>query len=449
VEKTCIRLRRDALLVFEAGLKAASAADAVKKFLTLKNDTLQIDRLEYNLRRFRRIYLLGAGKACADMALSVEGILGDKITESVVSVPYGFGSKASYVRVLEASHPEPDQNSLNNATEILNLAEEADEGDLVICVISGGGSSLLLAPPDGIPLADIVVMNSELLRSGADIREVNTIRKHVSKIKGGRLALKIFPAALVTLIVSDVVGDELSSIASGPTVPDNTTYGDCLNIIEKYGLERHFPQSIMQHTLRGDRGLVDENPREGDAAFRNSYSLVIANNSTSLKAISGRAEGMGYEVVSLSSTVAGDTQDAAQTHARLAREILTEKDPVGPPACIVSGGETTVRVTGGGKGGRNQQFVLSAALEIDGLPVSVLSLGTDGIDGSTDAAGAVCDGNTVIRARQSGLDPVSYLRRNDSYSFFERLGDLVVTGPTGTNVMDIHIVMVGSPDESD
>lgn len=449
MEKTCIRLRRDALLVFEAGLKAASAADAVKKFLALKNNTLQIDRLEYDLRRFRRIYLLGAGKACADMALSVEGILGDKITESVVSVPYGFGSKASYVRVLEASHPEPDQNSLNNATEILNLAEEADEGDLVICVISGGGSSLLLAPPDGIPLADIVVMNSELLRSGADIREVNTIRKHVSKIKGGRLALKIFPAALVTLIVSDVVGDELSSIASGPTVPDNTTYGDSLSIMEKYGLERHFPQSIMQHTLRGDRGLVDENPREGDAAFRNSCSLVIANNSTSLKAISGRAEGMGYEVVSLSSTVAGDTQDAAQTHARLAREILTEKDPVGPPACIVSGGETTVRVTGGGKGGRNQQFVLSAALEIDGLPVSVLSLGTDGIDGSTDAAGAVCDGNTVIRARQSGLDPVSYLRRNDSYSFFERLGDLVVTGPTGTNVMDIHIVMVGSPDESD
>ncbi|MFQ5906115.1 MAG: MOFRL family protein, partial [bacterium] len=208
------------------------------------------------------------------------------------------------------------------------------------------------------------------------------------------------------------------------------------------------PQRIMQHIRRGDRGLVDQNLREGDPAFANTHSFVIANNSKSVEALSTAAEGMGYRVVSLSSTVAGDTHDAAQTHARLARKILTDQDPVGPPACIVSGGETTVRVVDGGKGGRNQQFVLAAALEIEGLPVSILSVGTDGVDGSTDAAGAICDGDSVRRARRFGLDPVSYLDRNDSYSFFERLGDLVKTGPTGTNVMDIHVVMVGSPDES-
>jgi hydroxypyruvate reductase len=288
-------------------------------------------------------------------------------------------------------------------------------------------------------------MNKALLMCGADIKEINTIRKHVSTIKGGRLARKIYPASLVTLVVSDVVGDDLASIASGPTVPDTTSYGECLGIVEKYGLHGHMPDTVIQHLQKGVDGIVEETVRDGDEAFKNTHSVVVANNSNAVKAASARAKEMGYGVVSLPSFVLGDTQDAAHSHVRLAKKVLAKSDPVAPPACIISGGETTVKVRGHGKGGRNQEFVLRAATEIEDLLITVLSVGTDGIDGPTDAAGAICDGKTMARARQLRLKATSCLDNNDSYNFFARLGDLMMTGPTGTNVSDIHIIIIGKP----
>lgn len=445
MEKVLEKLRKDAFLIFEAGLSAVSAKDAVKKALTLENEVLRVPDREYNLSSYARIYLLGGGKASADMAAALHEVLGDTIAGGVVSVPHGRGGKAGKVRLLEASHPEPDQSGVENTREILRVVGQAGRDDLVFCVISGGGSSLLIAPPDGISLADIVEMNKALLMCGADIKEINTIRKHVSTIKGGRLARKIYPASLVTLVVSDVVGDDLASIASGPTVPDTTSYGECLGILENYGLHGHMPDTVILHLQKGVDGIVEETVRDGDEAFKNTHSIVVASNSTAVKAASARAKEMGYGVVSLPSFVLGDNQDAAHSHVRLAKKVLAKSDPVAPPACIISGGETTVKVRGHGKGGRNQEFVLRAATEIEDLLITVLSVGTDGIDGPTDAAGAICDGKTMARARQLRLKATSCLDNNDSYNFFARLGDLMMTGPTGTNVSDIHIIIIGKP----
>lgn len=445
MEKILKRLRKDAFLIFEAGLNAASATDAVLKALILEGEILRIGKREYDLSSYAQMYLLGGGKASADMAIAVHEILGDRIAAGVVSVPHGRGGKAGKIRLLEASHPEPDESGVENTEEILRVAKRAGREDLVLCVISGGGSSLLVAPVDDISLADMVEMNRALLMCGATIKEINTIRKHVSTIKGGRLARQIYPASLVTLVISDVVGNDLESIASGPTVPDTTTFEECLKVIEKYALRGRIPDTILQHLRKGADGMVEENVKEGDEAFKNSHSVVVASNSTAVKAASAKAKKMGYGVVSLLDFVMGDTHDAVQSHVQLAKKVLTKSHPVAPPACIVSGGETTVKVRGHGKGGRNQEFVLSAAAGIEGLPVTVLSVGTDGIDGSTDAAGAICDGKTAGRARRLGLDAVSYLRNNDSYNFFAQLGDLVMIGPTGTNVSDMHIIMVGKP----
>lgn len=445
MEKVLKKLREDALLIFEAGLSAASAKDTVEKALILEGEALRIREREYNLSSYAKMYLLGGGKASADMAIAIHEILGDRIAAGVVSVPYGRGGKAGKIRLLETSHPEPDQSGVENTREILRVAEQAGRDDLVFCVISGGGSSLLVAPPDDISLADMVEMNRALLMCGAAIKEINTIRKHVSTIKGGRLARKIYPASLVTLVISDVVGNGLESIASGPTVPDTTSFEECLEVVEKYGLRGPIPDAILQHIQRGADGMMEESVREGDEAFKNTHTVVVASNSTAVKAASARAKEMGYRVVSLPDSVVGDTHDAAQFHVQLAKKVLMKGDPVAPPACVVSGGETTVKVSGHGKGGRNQEFALSAAAGIEDLPVVVLSLGTDGIDGSTDAAGAICDGKTTARARELRLETASYLSNNDSYNFFARLGDLVMTGPTGTNVSDIHILMIGRP----
>jgi hydroxypyruvate reductase len=443
LEEVLKALRRDALLVFEAGLKAASPEDAIRRALHLENETLRAGERACDLKAYRSIYLLGAGKASARMAGGVLGLLGDEVTGGVVSVPYGQSGSAGRVKLMGASHPEPNEDTLANTALILDVAEKASRDDLVICLISGGGSSLLEALPHGVSLPDIVKMNRALLASGADIVEINTVRKHVSEVKGGKLAARIYPASLINLVVSDVPGDDLTFIASGPTVGDSTTFDDCIRIIERLGLAGEIPDPVMRHLENGAAGRLKENPRTGDRVFKDIQSLVIAGNSTSVEAASDMAGKIGYKTVRLDEPVVGDTRDAARHHAGLARKMIVESAPVAPPACIVSGGETTVRVMGEGKGGRNQEFAIASAIQIDGLPIAVLSAGTDGIDGATDAAGAICDGHTLKRANDLGIDALSYLGRNDSYSFFSRLGDLVKTGPTGTNVMDVHIIMVG------
>jgi glycerate 2-kinase len=281
------------------------------------------------------------------------------------------------------------------------------------------------------------------LDSGATIHEINALRKHLSQVKGGRLAQAAYPSVLLSLILSDVIGDDLDSIASGPSVPDHTTFSDCLRIVDKYGLKPKMPSAVMEIFEKGARGEIEETPKPGDPVFERTQNLIVGSNIQALRAAEQKAADLGYNTLILSSFVEGETREVAKVHAAIAKEILSSENPVGRPACLISGGETTVTIRGRGWGGRNMEFVLASAIDIAGLKdVVVLSAGTDGTDGPTDAAGAVADGTSVPRAGEKGLDPVQYLRENDSYHFFESLDDLIVTGPTRTNVMDLRLVLV-------
>lgn len=437
------KLREDALAIFRAGLEAASPENGVRNALGLEDEVLNVGSRRYDLRKTRGVILLGAGKASRRMAVSTQDVLGGWLKESVLSVPRGEGGVFNQLRLLEASHPIPDENGLANTREIMRAAREAGKDSLILFFVSGGASSLLVAPPNGIGVRDIADMNRVLLSCGADIRDANTVRKHVSEVKGGRLAEKAYPASFATLIVSDVPGDDPTVIGSGPTVPDPTTYRDAQRIVEELSLENRMPNVILGHLRRGVDGQIVENPDDKDPVFADSQTMVIASNTTSVAAACARAEKMGYRTLSLGSSVTGDTQEAAQRHVQIATQISRGRGPIGAPACVVSGGETTVKVQGGGKGGRNQEFVLHAAMEIEGMPIVVLSADTDGRDGTTDVAGAICDGKTLEHARERRMGPASYLYHNDSYDFFHRLGDLVSTGSTGTNVMDIHVMIIG------
>jgi hydroxypyruvate reductase len=318
--------------------------------------------------------------------------------------------------------------------------------DLVIFLVSGGGSALLPLPVEGVTLVEKQATTHELLSCGASIQEINTLRKHLSRIKGGGLAKIVYPATLVSLILSDVIGDPLDAIASGPTVPDSTTYEDCAWILNKYELWGKIPPSVASHIRAGMEGKKEETLKEGDPPFAKVYNLIVGNNLLAMTAAKKAAQALGYRTLLLSSLVEGETREVAKVHAAIAKEVLLSGNPIPPPACILSGGETTVTLKGKGKGGRNQEFALAAALEIAGWKeVLMMSAGTDGTDGPTDAAGAFADGKTVTRAKTMGLDPWSFLKENDSYSFFQRIGDLLTIGPTGTNVMDLRVMLVTPP----
>jgi hydroxypyruvate reductase len=316
--------------------------------------------------------------------------------------------------------------------------------DLVLVLISGGGSALTPAPVEGISLVEKQALTKALLACGADIREMNMLRKHISLIKGGQLARAAAPARVFTLILSDIVGDQLDAIASGPTVPDPTTYGDALGILDKYRIRQEIPASIRTHLESGAAGKVPETPKPTDPLFGRVKSLMVASNIQALEAAKMEAQRLGLVPMILSSFIEGETREIARMHAALALEVRASGNPIKPPMCFITGGETTVTLKGKGKGGRNQEFSLAAALDIAGLSdVVVLSAGTDGTDGPTDAAGAIADGETVKRAIAAGLKPRAALDGNDAYPFFERLGDLIITGPTRTNVMDVRLVLVG------
>ena len=338
----------------------------------------------------------------------------------------------------------PDQNSVRGARAIVDMVSRATERDMVVCLISGGGSALLTLPVPGLGLAEVQSTTDAMLRSGATIGELNTVRKHWSQIKGGNLARLAAPATVITLVLSDVVGDPLNVIASGPTVPDESTFADCLKILDKYDMRGRIPNSVVELLEKGARGEVEETPKPGDPAFQQTQNLIVSSNIHAIQAAKRKADELGYNSLILSTFVEGETKEAARVHAAVAKEILKTGNPVHRPACVISGGETTVTIRGKGLGGRNQEFVLAAAIDIDGLEnVIVLSVGTDGTDGPTDAAGAVADGSTVSRAGEKGMDAEHFLRENDSYHFFKPLEDLIITGPTHTNVMDLRLVMVG------
>ena len=438
-------LRSSAKNIFRFALKAVDPFYAIKKRLKLDEDNLWVGGSLYRLEDIRRIWVIGAGKASAPMAQAVEKILGPRIHKGVVVTKHGYVAPLSRIELLEGGHPLPDAEGIKGTKRILKLISDLDENDLVICLISGGGSALLVSPSPGISLKDIKELTDQLLRCGADIKEINTIRKHISQVKGGRLAQMAHPAHVITLILSDVIGSRLDSIASGPTAPDTTTFSNCLKIIQKYELRDRIPPSILGHLKKGAQGKIEETPKPGSPIFKRVKNFIIGSNSLALEAARQKAEDLGFNTAILSRPVSGDTTRAAVKHATFAKTIQEIGDPISPPACLISGGETTVKIKGRGLGGRNQEFVLVGSTKIADMQNTVmLSAGTDGTDGPTDAAGAICDGKTIKGALRKGLDPKQYLENNDSYHFFQKLGDLLKTGATNTNVMDIHLILVGA-----
>jgi len=430
--------------ILKAGLDAVDPEAAVRNRVYREGSKLVAGDQDYDLNRYERVLLIGAGKGTAPMAKAVEQILGDHLTSGWIIVKYGYGMPLDKTHTREAGHPIPDEAGIEAAESLLHMVGECGEDDLIICAFSGGGSALLPAPCPPLSLDEKQQTTRLLLESGATIDEINAIRKHLSRSKGGWLAKTAYPATLVSLLLSDVIGDRLDVIASGPTVPDATTFGDCISIVEKYQLAEKLPGTVMTLFQDGAAGLIPETPKKGDEVFSKVQNLIVGNNRNALLAAQKQAISLGYNTMILSSQIEGEAREVAQVFASIGKEISQSGLPVAPPACILAGGEPTVTIRGQGKGGRNQELALACAIAIDGWDrIALLSAGTDGTDGPTDAAGAIVSGVTCQEARHKGLDPYAYLVSNDSYSFFESLGDLVKTGPTRTNVMDIICMVVG------
>jgi len=441
-------MRSEAVSIFQASLEPVNPYNAVRRFVQIDGNSLILGdphhrQAELDLKQYHHIFLVGAGKATAPMARAVEDIFGDKIDAGIINVKYGFTQKLSFTEIIEADHPLPDQNGVEGTRKILALLDTAGEKDLVISLISGGGSALLPSPAGAINLAEKQAVTRNLLNCGASIDEINAVRKHISSSKGGQMARVAYPATTVNLMLSDVVGDRMDVIASGPFVPDKSTFKDSWAILEKYGIE-DIPESVKDYLKGGINNNIPETPKEGDPIFDLVYNIIIGSNIQALDAAKEKADKAGYNTLILSSMIEGETRDVARVHAAIAAEIIKTGSPVNAPACIISGGETTVTIHGNGLGGRNQEFCLTAAINIKDLPprVVILSGGTDGNDGQTDAAGAVVDPLTVKRGKEQGVDASQFLANNDSYHYFKQTHDLLVTGPTNTNVMDLRIILV-------
>jgi hydroxypyruvate reductase len=377
------------------------------------------------------------------MAKALEEVLGDRLTSGWIIVKYGHGLPLKKIRVMEAGHPVPDQAGLEAASFILDRLRECTEEDLLLCAFSGGGSALTPALLPPLSLSEKQKTTQLLLRSGATINELNAIRKHLSAGKGGQFAKIAYPATVVSLFLSDVIGDPLDVIASGPTVPDPSTFADCLKIVERYGLTQGLPEPVLDLLNKGAQGLIEDTPKAGDIVFEKVQNLVVGSNRAALLAAAAGARALGYKPLVLSSFIQGEAREIAPALVGIGKEMIVSGNPISPPACILAGGETTVTIRGPGKGGRNQELALAAAIALEDWPgIALLSAGTDGTDGPTDAAGAFTDGDTCKEALQKGINPVEYLLDNDSYNFFDQLGQLFKTGPTRTNVMDLICLLV-------
>lgn len=438
-----MNLRDDAITIFRAALTAADPRAAIQRTLHYEGNRLRIQVRVYDLAHVRRVFVIGFGKAGATMAQAVEETLGvSRIERGVVIVKYGYGAPLAKIELCEAGHPLLDENSLRGTQKILALLNQATPDDLIVCLISGGGSALLELPVAGVSLEDYRAATDALLRAGATINELNTVRKHLSQVKGGQLARRANGAQIISLILSDVIGSPLDTIASGPTAPDSTTFADALAVIERYKVQAPMPASIVQHLERGARKEIADTPKPGDEIFARVQNAIIADNALACNAAVHHARGLGYHTLLLSTFIQGEAREVAKVFAAIAKEIVVTNRPLARPACVIAGGETTVTVRGNGKGGRNQEFALAAAIEIAGMNnVVVLSGGTDGTDGPTDAAGAIADGTTLARAHERGMDAHLFLSNNDAYHFFAPLGDLLITGPTGTNVNDVIVLL--------
>jgi glycerate-2-kinase len=422
-------------------LEAVDAGVALRRAVVKQGDVLRIGSRRYDLRRYDRVVAVGAGKATAPMARALEGVLGRRLDSGLVIVKYGHSVPTSRIVVEEAGHPLPDQAGQRAADRLRAIAASLTARDLLIVLLSGGASSLMPSPVRGLTLADKHRVTQQLLRCGATIREINAVRKHLSCLKGGRLA-ESTRATVATLILSDVLGDDVSAIASGPTVPDPSTFQDAVDILNRYGISRTIPQRVCRYLENGRRGLVPETPKPGAKLFRRVHHCIVGNIEAAVVTATQTARAAGLRTVVHSVKVVGEAGTAGRKFGALARRIVDAGDPVRRPCCVVAGGETTVTVTGNGKGGRAQEFAAAAAQAIAGLKnVWVAAIGTDGTDGPTDAAGAVVTGETADRARRLGVDLNRALAQHNSYPALKRLGSHIVTGPTGTNVNDLYLLL--------
>ena len=399
----------------------------------------------YEKEKLNKLYVVSFGKAAPSMARALVDGVGNALTKGIVITKYAHvGSQkfADTLTVYEAGHPIPDENGVRATGEILKLLKQADDETLIVFLISGGGSALLCCPYDGISLAEKQAVTDLLLKAGADIKELNTVRKHISAVKGGRLAEIAYSAKMVSLILSDVIGDPLDVIASGPTSPDQSTYADAMKVIQKYGLTVRMPESVINILTKGAKGHIPETPKKGAPVFSGIENIIIGSNAIAVEAAKKAAERSGYKTTVIFTELSGE---ASQVAKDLAKAALDQKKvlPKGEKTCLIAGGETTVTVKGNGKGGRNTELALAFGLAIQGQRgITFLSAGTDGTDGPTDAAGAIVTGQMFSDAVKQGLDPQDYLTRNDSYTFFKTIKGLVITGPTGTNVMDIQLILL-------
>jgi len=436
-------------LIADAALAAVDPRKAVLAALEREGDLLRVGGYAVDLRSVNRLFVLGIGKAGAPMAQAVEDRLGERIQDGVVIVKEGHSAPTRHIRLCEAGHPVPTQAGLDASGELLRIAQDAAADDLVICLLSGGGSALLEGLRAGITLADLRRTTDLLLASGADIAQVNTLRKHLSLVKGGRLAAAVAPAQLITLVLSDVIGSPLDVIASGPTVPDVSTWADAWAVVETFGLATRLPAAVTQHLRAGLSGSLPDSPGPGDPIFARAHTVIVADNALAAEAARRAAESLGYASRVVTTSLAGEARDAGHHVVALARSVQAKGIPVQPPACLILGGETTVTLgDSAGKGGRNQELALAAALALEGTEgITVMALATDGSDGPTDSAGAIVDGNTTTVARRLGLDPVAVLQAHDAYGLLDATGALLRTGPTRTNVNDLVMVLVDA-DES-
>jgi len=446
--------------IMRAALKAVDPAEAVRKCLTLTDNRLTVlgpqgTKQTYDLTQFERILVVGGGKAGAPMAAAIAEILGDRLTGGTVLVKHEHTlddpTATGPCQIIEAGHPIPDQAGLQGARQIASLLQTTTARDLVLCLISGGGSALMTAPVDGISLADLQALTQILLACGATINEINTIRKHISQLKGGQLARLVSPGTVISLILSDVVGDPPDVIASGPTVPDSTTFDDAWAVLTRYGVLDDIPASVKAHFSAGLNGDIPDTPKRGDPIFDRVQNVIIGSNRLAARAAMEKAAQLGFDTILLTTFIEGEAREVGRIAAGLAKGVIRNETmhPAGKrltkPACLIFGGETTVTLQGNGKGGRNQEMALAAALALAGREeVLVACLATDGTDGPTDAAGAFADGATIARATTLNLDAAAYLVNNDAYHFFEPLGDLIMTGPNRTNVNDLTLILVGA-----
>jgi glycerate 2-kinase len=430
--------------IFLAGVERVLPSSLITKELSIKNKRLVIGHLSFSLTAIKNIYVIGAGKASGMMAAEVERILGNRITQGHIIVKYGHSCSLKYIKITEAGHPLPDSNGFEATEAILKISGIASSKDLVICLLSGGGSALLTDFPEGSSAEEMMLVNDLLVNSGACIEEINAVRKHLSSVKGGQLARTVFPATIVSLILSDVPGDKLDVIASGPTAPDPTTFKQAMEVLERYNLMTNVPEGIKKYLEEGMKGNRPETPKQSDPVFKKTFNLIIGTNRLALEAAKLKAMEYNLNAVIVEDQLQGDISKVAEYIVDTALRFRNDKNEI-KPVCLLFGGETTVKMTGAGLGGRNQHLALLTAELIQNNPgITILSAGTDGNDGPTNAAGAVVDSDTFRNALSENINPVKFLSGFDSYHFFKMEGGHIITGPTMTNVMDIIVVIVES-----